>query len=333
MRASRQLSILMMLQSRGRLSARALADAMEVSPRTVYRDVDELSAAGVPVLTERGRNGGFRLLEGWRTRLTGLTPSEAQAVFLGGLPGPASALGLGESLASAQLKVLAALPTGWQEDALRVSSRFYLDPVGWYRGAVSPDSLPAIADAVWTERKVQIHYESWKGLVERRVDPLGLVLKAGHWYLVARTDGKPRTYRLSNVRKLAVTAERFARPKDFDLAAHWSESIRRFEKELYRETALVRASPRGLARLRRLSDAVATAVDAATEDPDAQGWVRVTIPIESVDHAAGEILKAGAEVEVLRPRALRDRMRDGAERIAALYHSCVSFSLPDRSSK
>src|SRR5687768_8406307 len=200
MRASRLLSTLMLLQSHGRMSAQALADALEVSVRTVYRDVDELSAAGVPVWAERGRQGGFQLQPGWRTRVDGLTGPEAQAMFLGGLPGPAAQLGLGEAMASAQLKLMAALPADWREDARRVSSRFHLDPIDWYRGPAAADHLPAIAQAVWQERRIAVRYESWKGVVERTLEPLGLVLKAGVWYVVAAVAGNDaRTYRLSNI--------------------------------------------------------------------------------------------------------------------------------------
>src|SRR5437868_4380485 len=208
MRASRLLSLLMLLQSRGRMSAQSLADALEVSVRTVYRDVDELSAAGVPVWADRGRLGGFQLQPGWRTRVDGLTAPEARAVFLAGLPGPAAQLGLGEAMASAQLKLMAALPDGWREDARRVSARFHLDPIDWYRGPSATDHLPAIAQAVWSERRVAMHYESWKGEVSRRVDPLGLVLKAGIWYLAAQVGSDKRgvrTYRLSNILDLEVT--------------------------------------------------------------------------------------------------------------------------------
>src|SRR5471032_1552863 len=199
MRAGRLLSILMLLQSRGRMSAQSLADEVEVSVRTVYRDIDHLSAAGVPVTVERGAAGGFELLDGWRTRLTGLTPSEAQAVFMAGAPGPAAQLGLGDAAASAQLKLLAALPAAWQAGARRVSSRFHLDPVGWYQSAARVDNLPAVAEAVWSERRVDIRYESWKGMVDRRIEPLGLVIKAGEWYVVANAGKETRTYKLSNI--------------------------------------------------------------------------------------------------------------------------------------
>ena len=162
----------------------------------------------MPIWADRGRLGGFQLQPGWRTRVDGLTAPEAQAMFLGGLPGPAAELGLGEAMASAQLKLLAALPDGWREDARRVSARFHLDPIDWYRGPSATDHLPAIAQAVWGERRVALRYESWKGEVSRRVDPLGLVLKAGVWYLAAQVGNGVRTYRLSNILALESPTSR-----------------------------------------------------------------------------------------------------------------------------
>jgi predicted DNA-binding transcriptional regulator YafY len=317
--ASRALSILMLLQARGRLSAQALAGELEVSVRTVYRDIDRLSAAGVPVYAERGRAGGFALLDGWRTELTGLTAPEAQALFLAGLPGPASELGLRDAMAAAERKLEAALPAGWQADARRVSSRFHLDPVGWYQAAAPADHLRAVAGAVWSERRLRVRYESWSGVAEREIEPLGLVLKAGVWYLAARAGGEPRTYRLSNIRQLTVSDERFARPPGFDLARYWAASTERFEAGLYRDAAVVRVSPKGMKRLAALAPAVAEAAARSAAAPDADGWRRVVLPIESVGHAARELLKLGAEVEALAPAALRERLAETARRLAALY--------------
>jgi predicted DNA-binding transcriptional regulator YafY len=322
MRASRLLSLLMLLQTRGRLSAQALAEALEVSVRTIHRDVDELSAAGVPIWADRGRLGGFQLQAGWRTKVDGLTAPEAQAMFLGGLPGPASELGLGEAMASAQLKLLAALPDGWREDARRVSARFHLDPIDWYRGPSATDHLPAIAQAVWSERRVAMRYESWKGEVSRRVDPLGLVLKAGIWYLAAQVGNDKRgvrTYRLSNILDLQVTDESFERPAAFDLAAWWLASTQRFERELAVDTAQLRVSPAGMKALRDLGAAVAQAAEASASDPDETGWRRVTIPIESIAHAAAQVLRLGAQAEVLKPAALRRALVERVEAVKALY--------------
>ena len=319
MRASRLLSLLMLLQSRGRVSAQALAQALEVSVRTIHRDVDELSAAGVPIWADRGRLGGFQLQPGWRTRVDGLTAPEAQAMFLGGLPGPAAELGLGEAMASAQLKLLAALPEGWREDARRVSARFHLDPIDWYRGPSATDHLPAIAQAVWSERRLAMRYESWKGEVRRSVDPLGLVLKAGIWYLAARVGNGVRTYRLSNILELEVGDESFERPTDFDLAAWWLASTRRFEKELAVDTAQLRVSAAGMKALRDLGAAVAQAAEASASEADEAGWRRVTIPIESVAHAAQQVLRLGAQAEVLKPAALRRELMERIEAVAAIY--------------
>jgi len=323
MRASRLLSLLMLLQGRGRMSAQALAEALEVSVRTIHRDVDELSAAGVPIWADRGRLGGFQLQAGWRTKVDGLTAPEAQAMFLGGLPGPASELGLGEAMASAQLKLMAALPDGWREDARRVSARFHLDPIDWYRGPSATDHLPAIAQAVWSERRVAMRYESWKGEVSRRVDPLGLVLKAGIWYLAAQVatsdKGGVRTYRLSNILELEVTDERFERPADFDLGAWWQASTRRFEKELATDTAQLRVTVAGMKALRDLGAAVAQAAEASAGEPDEAGWRRVTIPIESIPHAAAQVLRLGAQAQVLRPAALRRALVERVESVLALY--------------
>jgi len=322
MRASRLLSLLMLLQTRGRLSAQALAEALEVSVRTIHRDVDELSAAGVPIWADRGRLGGFQLQPGWRTKVDGLTAPEAQAMFLGGLPGPASELGLGEAMASAQLKLLAALPDGWREDARRVSARFHLDPIDWYRGPSATDHLPAIAQAVWGERRIAMRYESWKGEVSRRVDPLGLVLKAGIWYLAAQAGGPGqgvRTYRLSNILELELTGERFERPADFDLGAWWLASTKRFEKELVTGSAQLRVSAAGMKALRDLGAAVAEAAQASATEPDEEGWRRVTIPIESITHAAGQVLRLGAQAEVLKPAALRRAVVERVESVLALY--------------
>src|SRR5258706_15553338 len=264
MRASRLLNILLLLQTHGRLSAERLAEKTEASVRTVHRDIEELSAAGVPVRAARGAAGGFELLEGWRTRLTGLTPIEAQAMFMAGAPGAAAQLGLGTASASAQLKMLAALPPEWQADAQRVSARFHLDPVGWYRREQRLDHLPTVAEAVWKERRLRIRYESWKADVERRIEPLGLVMKAGDWYLVASAGGKePRTYRVSNIHGLKATHEPFTRPSSFDLARYWDQSIERFEAGLPPAGGSLRASASRVENPRPLSGAVSETGDRA----------------------------------------------------------------------
>ena len=308
----------MLLQAHGRMSASRLAEATEVSVRTIHRDIEQLSGSGVPVVAERGAAGGFALLEGWRTRLTGLTPIEAQAVFMAGAPAAAAQLGLGEAATSAQLKLLASLPEAWQADAQRVAARFHLDAVGWYRTPPPSDHLSEVANAVWASRRLTIRYESWNRIAEHHIEPLGLVLKAGEWYVVAASPKGIGTYKVANIRRVE-TGGAFKRPARFDLASHWAQSIQRFEAGLYTATAIVRVSEDGLQRLRDLSDAVSKAVERAPGKPDRRGWRRVTIPIESVDHASRELLKVGPGCEVISPPELRARMAKSAAALSALY--------------
>jgi len=318
MRASRLLSILLILQLRGRQTAQALADEFEVSVRTIYRDIDHLSAAGVPVYADRGRNGGFDLLDGYRTKLTGLTASEAESLFLAGLPGAAQDLGFSEALIGAKLKLLAALPPESRESAERIGARFHLDPVGWYRSSETADLLPAVADSVWTARRIAVRYERWDGEVERVLEPLGLVMKAGVWYLVAAVAGAPRTYRLSNIRALAP-GETFERIEGFDLAAYWTEQRDRFEEGLIQGEATLRVTRRGLDQLATLSAAVGDAARSSAESPGADGRMRVVIPIETVENATTQLFRLGPEVEVLTPPELRAAMAERAQALAGLY--------------
>jgi len=319
MRASRLLSILILLQLRGRMSAESLAAEFEVSVRTIYRDVDQLSAAGVPVYAERGRSGGFALHEGYRTRLTGLTPSEAEALLLAGIGDAAANLGVGAEAAAAQLKVLASLPPDSGASAQRVAARFHLDPVNWYSRADAPEILPALASAVWREKRIRIRYESWKDRVERKLDPLGLVLKGGVWYLVAAADGQARTYRASNIETLDVLDVPAKRPAKFDLAKYWSAWARDFEARLLEERAVVKISPAGRRLLRDVNQAAYDAIEAAHVACKPDGWVKAEMPVESVARATRQMLRLGADIEVVEPAALRQAVAREAARTAALY--------------
>lgn len=319
MRASRLLSIMMLLQVRGRMSAETLAAELEVSVRTIYRDIDQLSAAGVPVYADVGRNGGFALLDGWRTRLTGLTAPEARALFLSGLPGPASELGLGDEVAAAELKLLAALPADWQDEATRMASRFHLDPRGWFSSGPRPEYLKAVADAVWNETRLWIRYDSWTQISERVIEPLGLVLKGGVWYLVAQRETGFRTYRLTQVQALRNLGERFVRPAGFDLPRHWRESTAAFEHEIYTDLARVRATRIGVSRLKDISQRVKDEIEAQAPQYGADGWAEFDVPIEEERWASREMTRVGAEVEVLAPAGLRARMTEIARTLAGFY--------------
>ncbi len=312
----------MLLQSRGRLTAQELADQLEVSVRTVYRDIDSLQSAGVPIYGDAGPSGGYQLVAGYTTRLTGMTEDEAGALFLSGMPGPAAELGLGAAMAAAQLKLHAALPPEVRERAGRILDRFHLDPGSWYRDSQQLPHLPGLARAVWDQRRVTVRYLRWKAPtdVSRILDPHGLVIKAGSWYLVARNEGRFRTYRVSEIKELEVSEQRFTRAKGFDLAAYWEDSVSSFATRLYAGTATIRLSPAGRERFRKQMDRyVVAAFDDGSSAPDATGWVMATIPIESVDHARGELRRFGAELEVLRPLELRSLFASDAVALTQLY--------------
>ncbi len=317
MRASRLLSLLLLLQSRGRMTAQELADELEVSVRTVYRDVEALGASGVPVYADRGPAGGYRLVDGYRTRLTGLTTEEADSLFLAGMPGPAAELGLGAVVAAAQLKVLAALPPELRSRAARVRERFHLDAPGWFRGSEGTPHVAAIAEAVWQQRRLRMRYVRWAQVeVERTVEPLGLVLKAGTWYLVARTDGL-RTYRVSRVLELTALDESFDRPEGFDLAEYWAGWSERFEERMYPVRVTVRMTPDGLRGAQVL---LSRAAARELEDVEPQGeWTTVQVPVESLEHAVVDLLRLGPEVEVLEPPELRERVIARIAAMAAVY--------------
>lgn len=310
MKASRLLSILMLLQSRGRMTAAALAEALEVSERTILRDVDHLSAAGVPLWGERGRAGGFQLRAGWTTQLTGLTEQESRALLLAGLPSAATELGLGRAAVSARLKMVASLPSPWREQADRVAERLHVDPVDWYRDRDAPACLREIADAVWNARRITVRYRSWRSASRRELEPLGLVLKAGAWYLVAREAGHdgPRHFRVAGVQDVIAIGSSFRRPRHFDLARYWHEATARFEAELRPLQARLRVSPRAMTwLLNDLRPHVAVAVGAAVPG-GRDGWHEVLLPVESIEHGARQMLALGAEAEVLAPPELREQV-------------------------
>ena len=330
MRASRLLSILLLLQAHGRLTAADLADRLQVSARTVYRDVEALHAAGIPLYGEAGHDGGYRLVEGWRTRLTGLTAEEADRLLFAGLPGPAAELGYQSVVTAVQLKLRAALPAPLADRAARLEQRFHLDTPGWYSDGDPSPHLAEAAEAVWRQHRVRVRYRGWRGETTRVLEPYGLVLKGGRWYLVAARPDRadPATYRVNQILDLTPLDEPFERP-EFDLPAWWRAHVVEFRAGLHRDEARIRLSPRGFARLREFgSDVVVAAAEASAGPPDAGGWVHAVIPIESLTHAHGDLLRLGAEVEVLSPAPLRARLAETATALAALYPPPLLPPLP-----
>jgi len=302
MRATRLVSLLLLLQMRGQLTAHELADHFEVSVRTIHRDVESLGAAGVPVEAVRGPAGGYRLAGGYRTKLTGLTTAEAEALFVA--PAPAAELGLGGVLANARLKVLAALPAELQERASRAERYFHLDTRGWFRGEDTVPHLPTIAAATWRERRLSARYREGARVVRRTLDPLGLVLKGGAWYLVAHRSAGMRVYRVSRFVSVRVRDEPFERPDDFDLHAYWEKWSRTFEASRPRVEVKLRASALAIRHLPR----------------DLQGGDGVfTVGFENLEEAFRELLKFGPDAEVLEPPELRTRIAETAGEVAQMY--------------
>ncbi|TVT56377.1 transcriptional regulator [Amycolatopsis rhizosphaerae] len=321
MRASRLVSVLLLLQNRGRMTAEELAEELEVSVRTVYRDIEALSAAGVPVYADRGRTGGYQLVGGYRTRLTGLTEQEAQTLPLAGLPAAAAELGLGAVLAAAQLKLHAALPEELRERAGKITERFHVDVPGWFRDVESPPQLAALARAVWENRRISARYRRWDGSeADFDLDPLGLILKAGNWYVAARRHGGHRTYRVSRILALEERDETFERPADFDLAAYWREWSEQFERRMYPRVAVVRLSPLGRDFVPFYLGAVgARALADSSGEEDEDGWLRVELPVEPGAPALGELLRFGPELQVLAPAELREQVAAAIARMGACY--------------
>ncbi len=331
MRASRLVNLLLLLQSRGGMTGSQLADELEVSVRTVYRDVEALSEAGVPIYAERGPHGGVRLVDGYRTRLTGLNEDEAQALFLSGLPGPAAELGLGTVVAAARLKVLAALPPELRARASRLTQRFHLDAPGWFRPAEPVPHLETLAAAVWEERRVTVAYRRPDRTVERPLDPLGIVLKAGIWYLVATTEGQVRSYRVSRVEGVTVTEERFQRPAGFDLVSFWEEAIAAYQESLPQIEAILRVRSSAIGWLAKSIGEPAWATATQQPDPAGEDWVRVMLRVETIDTALADLLRLGPRVEVLEPLALRRAVIDEARAVLSAYGSGSGSGSPDPS--
>ncbi|MBV1852987.1 helix-turn-helix transcriptional regulator [Catellatospora tritici] len=329
MKASRLVSLLLTLQQRRSATAAELAALFEVSERTVYRDVAALQAAGVPLWTEPGRGGGIRLLAGWRTRLDGLTGAEAAALLAGAAPQALAELGLGSVLLAAQAKLIATMPDTLRERARTIAERFHLDAPGWFRRAEDVPHLATIADAVWNQQRVTVRYRRNDTTIRRVLEPYGLVLKAGVWYVVAhvrggsssRPDGgpdEPRTYRLARITAAEPTGETFPRPDGFVLARWWTGAAAAFDRTLIRETVLLKLSPAGLRDLPGVTDpAAAGEAVVHVGPPDDTGWCEVRLAVESVKVAAHQLLGLGPEVEVLAPVELRVTLAGLGAAIAA----------------
>ncbi|AXB45746.1 helix-turn-helix transcriptional regulator [Amycolatopsis albispora] len=307
MRAERLVALLFTLQRKRGATAAELAAELGVSERTMHRDLAALRDAGVPLWTETGRNGGVRLVDGWRARLDGLTSREAVAIFAFGVPEALGALGLGTAVSAAHAKVSASLPKELREQAEHVAGRFHLDAPGWFRGEDSAGSLATVTRAVWESRRLRVSYRRRDKIAERLLEPLGLVLKAGVWYLVARVpeDDALRTYRVGRISEAELLDERFTRPEGFDLAGWWRESSAAFEQFTMRIEVRLRLSPRAFRQLPRVlgPEAMPSALLERHDLPD--GWIEARLAMETEEIAIGQLTSLGGDVEVLSPESIR----------------------------
>ncbi|MFD9323180.1 helix-turn-helix transcriptional regulator [Streptomyces sp. NPDC060053] len=328
MRAARLIKMVLLLQSRPTMTASELARELEVSERTVTRDAQALSEAGVPVYAERGRAGGYRLVGGYRTRLTGLGRGEAEALFLSGVPGALREMGLEDIASAARLKVSAALLPSLRDAPRTAAQRFHLDAPAWFREPAAPTLLPVIADAVWDDRCLRARYRRGESEVVRELEPYGLVLKAGVWYLCARVGGSEagagtgtfRTYRIDRFVGADVLEDRFSRDEDFDLPGFWGAQAERFARSILRAEVVLRLSAAGVRNLPYAVDPVAARdALAGVPEPDGTDRVTVTLRVESEEVAHTQLAALGPEAEVLSPATLRERFAADAIRLTELY--------------
>jgi predicted DNA-binding transcriptional regulator YafY len=320
MRADRLLSLLMMLQSRGRMTAGQLAEELEVSERTIYRDMEALSSAGVPVYAERGPGGGCSLLESYRTNLTGMTADEVQALFMLSIPTPLAKLGVTQELKAALLKLSAALPSNHRKSESFIRQRIHLDSSWWFQSEEPTPFLRQLHQAVWEDHSILLTYRLRLDVhFQKRVAPLGLVAKAGIWYLVYSGDDRVRILRVSRIVDIQLSDDTFERPANFDLANTWERFCTDYEKGRSHYPVRLSVSPEFAPFLpyyfgERFREKV-------TQEglADEEGWLEITLSFETLEEARDRILAFGRAVEVLEPEALRKSVLDFARQIVTSY--------------
>ena len=320
MRADRLLSILLLLQAHGRMTTRELAKRLGVTQRTILRDMDALGTAGIPVTSERGASGGWMLVEDYRTDLTGLNPPEVQVLALTRPDRILADLGLDQAAEAAFIKLLAALPSIGRRDAENMRQRIYVDVTGWQRYEEAIPCLPVLQEAIWQDHKVELAYRrSDNSIVERLIDPLGLVARGSVWYLVAVADGDIRTYRVSRIQSAHLINQSYTRPKGFDLATYWEQSKVEYQANLPHYPAILCTTPDQIQRMRYAWRFARIGEIEPFDSPDTSLQVRVHVMFEEIDGACEYVLGFGSKVVVLEPRELREKVIGQARDIVTRY--------------
>lgn len=320
MRADRLLSLLMLLQVRGRMNAKELAKELEVSERTIYRDIEALSLAGVPVFAETGREGGFALLDNYRTSLTGLTEGEVRALFMLSIPPALVDLGVSQELKQAWLKLSASLPDGRREDRKQIRQRFYLDSTWWDQEGDPIPHLQILYQAVLGDRRISLVYRPLPSIeIDQSVDPYGLVAKAGVWHLVSSRKGRLQVHRVSDLIRVSLLDETFTRPEGFDLEDFWKRwcAERMHRRRIYPVSLQVDGGMLPYLPM-FFGEGINPKIDQAGP-PDGHGRITLHLPFESLEAARSRLLALGSGVEVLSPKALRESILDYARQIEQLY--------------
>jgi predicted DNA-binding transcriptional regulator YafY len=326
MRADRLISILLLLQTKGRMTAEQLAEKLEVSERTVYRDMDALSSAGIPVLADRGAKGGWRLLEEYRTDLTGLKESEIKALLVSPSGKLLEDLGLTRTAEDARAKLLAALPKVYRHNAMDVWNRIHIDTSTWRQSQEKVASFEILKEAIWSQHMLEMDYERADGEKKTRtVEPLGLVAKSGTWYFIASSEGDIRTYRVSRIQSAALTEATFERPNDFDLVQYWKSSTERFIKNLPKFAVHAEVSPKILPRLKFAGRFVQVG---EIGEPNSEGWIPVKFSFETTTEAREYILGFSDQIKVTEPESLQVEIIKAAEATVAFHKRWVKDKKP-----
>jgi predicted DNA-binding transcriptional regulator YafY len=310
----------MLLQSRGRMTAQELAEVLDVSERTIYRDIDALCSSGVPIYPEYGPGGGFALLDSYRTNLTGMTQNELSALFMLSVPSPFEKLGISQELRSALLKLSAALPAARRASEEQAHNRFLIDWEGFHAEEPVPH-LRVIQEAVWKNQRLLISFRVMRDtpIADVPADPYALVAKAGEWFLIAMRAGRLDVLRIANLTGVRAIGETFTRQPDFDLTRYWNEWCQGYQARRKNYPVKVRLAPEALSYLPLYFGYRATEWFEHAETSQEDGWITITVTFESLQSARGQLLSLGRAVEVLEPLALRCSLIDYAAQVSQLY--------------